>query len=132
MKDGFGEEEAFEGVKGGLARRGPVPGEVLFGEVEERAGDVGVIRDESSVEIGETKKRVNVFHLSWCRPICDAIEFDGVHGQLAGLNNHSKVFYVPRRWRTCTFRVSSEGRVRSCVVGHVSCVPRGGRCRGNR
>ena len=80
MKDGFGEEETFEGVEGGLTRRGPVPGEVLFGEVKKRASDVGVIGDESLVEIGETKERANIFHLSWCRPICDAVELDGVHG----------------------------------------------------
>ena len=94
VKDGFGEEEMFEGIKGGLARRGSVPGEVLLGEVKERASDVGVIGDESPVEIGETKERVNVFYLSWCGPICDAIEFDGVHGQLAGFYDHAKVFYL--------------------------------------
>ena len=33
VEDGFGEEEMFEGVEGGLASRGPVPREVLFGEV---------------------------------------------------------------------------------------------------
>ena len=33
VKDGFGEEETLEGIKGSLTRRGPVPREVLFGEV---------------------------------------------------------------------------------------------------
>ena len=94
VKDGFGEEETFEGIKRGLARRGPVPGEVLLGEVEERASDIGVIGDESSVEIGETEERANIFHLSWCRPICDAVEFDGIHGQLAGFHDHAEVFYL--------------------------------------
>ena len=94
VKDGLGEEETLEGIKGGLARRGPVPGEVLLGEVEERVSDVGVIGDESSVEIGETKERANVFHLSWCGPVRDATEFDGVHGQLAGFYDHAEVFYL--------------------------------------
>ena len=94
VKDGFGEEETFEGLKGGLARRGPVPGEVLLGEIEEREGDVGVVRDESSVEVGKSKERANIFHLSWCRPACDAVEFDRVHGQLAGFYDHAKVFYL--------------------------------------
>ena len=40
VKDGFCEEEAFERVKGGLARRGPIPGKVLLGEIKEGAGDV--------------------------------------------------------------------------------------------
>ena len=33
VEDGLGEEKTFEGVEGGLASRGPVPREVLFGEV---------------------------------------------------------------------------------------------------
>ena len=93
MKDGFGEEKTFERVEGGLARRGPIPGEVLLGEVKEGSGDIGIVRDESSVEIGETKERANIFHLSWCGPTCDAIKFDRVHGQLARFNDHSKVFH---------------------------------------
>ena len=80
VENGFGEEKKFEGIEGGLARRGPVPREVLLGEVKERASDVGVIGDESSVEVGETKERANIFHLSWCGPVCDAVELDGVHG----------------------------------------------------
>ena len=93
-KDGFGEEEAFEGVERRLTGGGPVPREVLFSEVEERASNVGIVRDESSIEVGETKERANVFHLSWCRPTCDAVEFDRVHGQLAGFHDHAEVFYL--------------------------------------
>ena len=33
VKDGLGEEETFEGVEGGLTSGGPVPREILFGEV---------------------------------------------------------------------------------------------------
>ena len=33
VKDRFGEEETFEGVEGGLTSGGPVPREILFGEV---------------------------------------------------------------------------------------------------
>ena len=80
VEDGFRKEETFKGVKGGLASGGPIPREILLSEVEERASDVGIVRDESSVEIGEAKERANVFHLSWCGPTCDTIEFDGVHG----------------------------------------------------
>ena len=94
VKDGFGEEEAFERVKGGLTGGGPIPWEVLLGEVEEGASDVRVVRDESSVEIGETKERANIFHLGWCGPTCNAVELNGVHGQLAGFDDHSKVFYL--------------------------------------
>ena len=71
---------------------GPIPREVLFGEVEERASDVGVIRDEASVEVGEAEERANVFHLGWGRPTCDSIKFNRVHSQLSRFNDHSKVF----------------------------------------
>ena len=80
VKDWFGKEEAFEGVKGGLARRGPVPGEVFLGKVEEGASDVGVVGDESTVEVGESEERANIFHLGRRRPICNAVELDRVHG----------------------------------------------------
>ena len=94
VEDGFGEEKTFEGVEGGLAGRGPVPREVLLGEVEEGAGDVGVVGDESAVEVSEPKERANIFHLGWRRPVCNAVELDGIHGQLAGFHNHAEVFYL--------------------------------------
>ena len=93
-EDGFCEEEALEGVKGGLTSGGPIPREVFLGEVEEGAGNVGVVGDESSVEIGESKEGANIFHLGWCRPACNTIEFDRVHGQLAGFDDHAEVFYL--------------------------------------
>ena len=80
VKDGFGEEEALEGFKGRLTRGRPVPGEVFLGEVEERASNVGVVRDESLVEIGEAKERANIFHLGWGWPTCDSVKLDRVHG----------------------------------------------------
>ena len=80
VKDGFREEEAFERVEGGLARRGPIPGEVLLGKVKEGASDVRVVGDEPTVKVGKSKERANVLHLSWCGPVCNAVEFDGVHG----------------------------------------------------
>ena len=77
VEDGFGEEEALEGVEGGLARGGPVPGEILLGEVEEGASDVGVVGNESMVKVGEPKERANIFHLGWRRPICDGSSLTG-------------------------------------------------------
>ena len=94
VKDGFGEEEVFERVEGGLARGRPVPGKVLLGEVEEGASDVGVVGDESTVEVGESEEGANIFHLGWRRPVCNAVELDGVHGQLARFDDHSKVFHL--------------------------------------
>ena len=69
VKDGFGEEKAFEGIEGGLAGGGPVPGEVFLGEVEEGASDVGIVGNEPTVEVGESKERANILHLGWRRPV---------------------------------------------------------------
>ena len=40
-------------IKGLLLRRGPVPREVFLGEVNEEAGDGGVVGNELLVEIDE-------------------------------------------------------------------------------
>ena len=93
-EDWFCEEETFEGVKGGLASGGPVPGEVLLGEVEEGPGDVGVVGDESSIKIGEPEERANIFYLGRHRPVCNTVELNGVHGQLARLHNHAEVLHL--------------------------------------
>ena len=79
VKDGFREKEVFKGVEGRLTRGGPIPGKVFLGKVEERAGDIGVVRNKVSVEIGESKKRSNIFHLGWGRPTCDSVELNRVH-----------------------------------------------------
>ena len=94
MENGFGEEETFKGVERGLAGRGPVPSKVLLGEINKGAGDVGVVRNKASVEIGKAEERADIFHLGWGRPACDPVEFNWVHGQLTGFNDHSKVFYL--------------------------------------
>ena len=73
MKDWFRQEEGFEGVEGGLAGGRPVPGEVLLGEVNERSGDIGVIRNEMSVEVCEAKEGPDVFDFLGGRPTADPI-----------------------------------------------------------
>ena len=73
VKDWFRQEEGFEGIKGSLAGGGPMPGEVFLGEVNERPGDVGVVMDETSVEVGEAEKRSNVLDLLGGWPAGDAV-----------------------------------------------------------
>ena len=40
MKNWFRVEELFQGIKGRLTRRGPVPSQVLLCEVDERVSNV--------------------------------------------------------------------------------------------
>ena len=56
LEDGFREEKGFEGVEGSIMSVGPGPWEVFLSEVDERASDIGVVRDKSSVEISEAQK----------------------------------------------------------------------------
>ena len=65
---------------------------VLFGEVQERTGDSGIIRDESSVEAGKAKEGLYVLDFGRGWPCCNAIKFDRVHGKLTRFYNHPKVF----------------------------------------
>ena len=56
VKDRAREEELFEFVKGSLASGGPIPAIVFLSEVQEGAGDGGVIGDEPTVEVSKAKE----------------------------------------------------------------------------
>ena len=43
-------------MEGSIMSVGPGPWEVFLSEVDERASDIGVVRDKSSVEISKAKK----------------------------------------------------------------------------
>ena len=72
-KDWFGQEQGFEGVKSVLASGGPVPRQVLFGEVNEGLGDIGVIRGKVSVEVGKPEEGSDVFDFLGGRPAGDTV-----------------------------------------------------------
>ena len=73
MKDWFQQEQGFEGVKSSLASRGPVPGQVLLGEVNEGSGDIRVIRNKMSVEVGKPEEGSDVSDFLRGRPAGDTI-----------------------------------------------------------
>ena len=75
-----------------MARGGPVPNKVLLGKIDEGVGNIGVVRGKVSVEIGKDKEGANVLHLGGGRPVCNHIELNRVHSQLAWFYYHSKVF----------------------------------------
>ena len=94
VENWFRQEKGFESVERSLASRGPVPLEVFLSEVNEGTDDVGVVWNESTVEVGEAKEGAYVLDFCWGWPLGDPIEFDRVHGQLSGFDDHSKVFYL--------------------------------------
>jgi len=94
VEDWFGQEKGFKGVEGSLASGGPVPLEVLFGEIDEGTGDIGVVGDESTVKIGKAEEGAYILDFSGGWPFGNSVEFDGVHGELSWFNDHSEVFYL--------------------------------------
>jgi len=94
MEDWFRQEKGFKRVEGSLTSGSPVPLKILFGEVDEGTGDIGVVRDESTVEVGKAEEGAYVLDFSGCWPFGNSIEFDGIHGELTWFDNHSKVFHL--------------------------------------
>src|ERR1700722_2488616 len=76
-----GGESLFECVKGFLTRFRPSKGRSLFGELVERAGEVRVAHDETSVKISKSQKGLNFFNGSGNRPISYGRQFSRVHGE---------------------------------------------------
>ena len=76
-----------------MASGRPVPREVLFGEVNKRPGDIGVVRDKATVEVCKAEKGSNVFDFFRDRPASNSVQLDGVHGKLPGFDDHSKIFH---------------------------------------
>ena len=68
MKDRLRQEQGFEGVEGGLASGGPAPRQVLLGEINEGSGNIGVVRNKASEEVGEAKERSDIFDFLGGRP----------------------------------------------------------------
>jgi len=74
-----------------LASGSPVPLEVFLSEVNEGTGNIRVVRDKSSVEVGEAKEGAYVLDFSGGQPFGDSIKLDRVHGELTRFDNHSEV-----------------------------------------
>jgi hypothetical protein len=87
-------EGVFDGEEGVLTGRGPVPVDVLLGEVVEGTSDIGEVGDEPSIEITKTNKRAYPLDRGWRLPLVNGSEFCGVHGNMSLRDDHSKVLYL--------------------------------------
>jgi hypothetical protein len=47
--------------------------------------------NESLIEVTKTKERLDLSFISWCFPICNSGDFDGIHADLAISDNDAKV-----------------------------------------
>ncbi|KIO14045.1 hypothetical protein M404DRAFT_121769 [Pisolithus tinctorius Marx 270] len=86
-----GAEGILQAEESGVALLGKVPRSTLSREASERNDDVGVVINESSIEIGETKEGLDVSHLPQLRPVMDCLNLLGGHGETGGRKNVAKV-----------------------------------------
>jgi hypothetical protein len=74
-------ESLLECVEGRLAILGKVPFDVLPSQSHERNCDIRVVMDQSSMEVGKPKERLDVFHFVGYRPLMDGFDLVGGHGK---------------------------------------------------
>jgi hypothetical protein len=55
--------------------------------------DIGVIGNEALVEVGKVKEGVDILNLGWDGPAGNPIKFHGVHVELTGFDDYSKVVH---------------------------------------
>ncbi|KIO03918.1 hypothetical protein M404DRAFT_144465, partial [Pisolithus tinctorius Marx 270] len=74
-----------------VALLGKVPRSTLLREVSEWDDDVRVVINELSVEICETKERLDVSHLLRLRPVVDCLNLLSGHGETRGRKDITEV-----------------------------------------
>ncbi|KIO00582.1 hypothetical protein M404DRAFT_152633 [Pisolithus tinctorius Marx 270] len=86
-----GAEGILQAEESGAALLRKVPRSTLSREASEWDDDVRVVINESSVEICETKERLDVSHLLWLRPVVDCLNLLSGHGETGGRKNITEV-----------------------------------------
>ncbi|KIM67511.1 hypothetical protein SCLCIDRAFT_107914, partial [Scleroderma citrinum Foug A] len=78
-------------VESGVTVVGEFPRNVFVGKLHERNDYVGVVMDESMVEVRESKEGLDVLHFPWFWPIGDGLDFLCRHGESIGRKTETKV-----------------------------------------
>ncbi|KIM57252.1 hypothetical protein SCLCIDRAFT_130827, partial [Scleroderma citrinum Foug A] len=78
-------------VESGATVVGEFPRSVFVGKPHERNDNVGVVMDESMVEVRESKEGLDVLNLPWFWPIRDGLNFLRRHGESIGRETETKV-----------------------------------------
>jgi len=58
-----------------------IPRSVFSCKMSEWDDYVGIVEDETSVEVGESQEGLNVFYFLWFRPLLNCFHFSVGHGQ---------------------------------------------------
>ncbi|KIO08925.1 hypothetical protein M404DRAFT_133593 [Pisolithus tinctorius Marx 270] len=84
-------EGILQAEEGGAALLRKVPRSALSCEASEQDNDVGVVINESSIEVCEAEEGLDVLHLLWLRPVADCLNLLGRHGETRGRENVAEV-----------------------------------------
>src|SRR5882724_3799016 len=85
-------ESLFKCFKSGMALIGEMPWGTLVGKMHERDCDFRISIDETMVEVGKAKERLDILDFLWYWPILDDLDFVWGHGEAFGGQHISKVF----------------------------------------
>jgi len=83
-KDRSRGEGLLQEVKGGATILTKIPRNVFAGKPRERYNNVGVVENETTVEVCKTEEGLDVLHLAGFWPVGDGFDFVGRHGKAIG------------------------------------------------
>jgi hypothetical protein len=86
-------ESLLECIEGCLTILGKIPFDVLLSQSHEQNCDIGVVMDESSIEVGKPKERLDVFHFTGYRPLLDGLDLVGGHGKAVRREDISEILH---------------------------------------
>src|ERR1700677_1622070 len=95
LEGGVCEDNVNESVEGGGALLGPCEGLVFLCQGYQRAGDIGIVRDEWPLITQYSQYTSNFFHGSECTwPILECVGFLWVWFEFVAINDDPKIFYT--------------------------------------
>ena len=92
-QDQSGGDQALKGVEGRLLFAGPMPLDVVLGEVKEGACMMGEVLDEPTVEVGKPEEGLQLLLGGQNWPLRHSGHFGWVHLDRVMGNDHSKVLH---------------------------------------
>ena len=90
VKDGHCSERVLEEPESGVAGGRPIPRGVLASEAVKQDGEIGVISDESTVEVGKSKERLHVLDFARGGPVLNDFDLRIVHFEAFRTDNKAK------------------------------------------
>jgi len=70
-----------------------IPENILLGETGKQNDNIQISVDESTIEVSQSEKELNIFHFSLFGPVLDDFDFVIGHSELKIGNDIPKVFY---------------------------------------